>query len=61
MHMHGFTILLGYGLGPFVCSEQIVYTCFFNYNKALLYICMYSMLFTCALMHAFIMIEVSKI
>ena len=28
MHMHGFTILLGYGLGPFVCSEQIVYTCF---------------------------------
>ena len=21
--MHGFTILLGYGLGPFVCSEQI--------------------------------------
>ena len=29
MHMHGFTILLGYGLGPFVCSEQIVYTCFF--------------------------------
>ena len=28
MHMHGFTILLRYGLGPFVCSEQIVYTCF---------------------------------
>ena len=24
--MHGFTILLGYGLGPFICSEQIVYT-----------------------------------
>ena len=22
MHMHGFTILIGYGLGPFVCSEQ---------------------------------------
>ncbi len=28
MHMHGFTILLGYGLVPFVCSEQIAYTCF---------------------------------
>ena len=23
MYMHGFTILLGYGLRPFVCSEQI--------------------------------------
>ena len=22
-YMHGFTILIGYGLGPFVCSEQI--------------------------------------
>ncbi len=49
MHMHGFTILLGYALDPFVCSEHIVYTwVFLNYNKAMLYFWMYSMLFSCA-------------
>ena len=60
MYMHGFTILLGYGLRPFVCSEQIVYTCFFifvikhGYTSA----CIRCIIYLST--NAFIMIEVSK-
>ena len=61
MHMHGFTILLGYGLGPFVCSEQIVYICFLIIIRHQIVILLHVFDAIYLRTHAFIMIEVSKI